>query len=132
MSRMPTKPISPQKQRIKQSKEVDWNGMITHQSVELKTDEGRKIIIARIDSKGKGTARTGRVMCVIEQLERLEYKPTPLQTLISLVLTSGTYAFHKSCDTRKKRVEMLCHDIASLCFDGKAARIPKLNESLLD
>ena len=129
---MSTTRLTPMQQRIKQSKEVDWNGMITHLSAELKTDEGRKTIITRIDSKGKGTARTGRITCVIQQLERLEYKPTLLQTLISLILTSGTYAFHKSCDTRKKKVEMLCHDIASLCFDGKAARIQKLNESLLD
>jgi len=129
---MSTTRLTPMQQRIKQSKEVDWNGMITHLSPDLKTDEGRKAIIARIDSKGKGTARTGRVMCVIEQLARLEYKPALLQTLISLILTCETYAFHKSCYTRKKKIEMLCHDIASLCFDGKAARIQKLNESLLD
>jgi hypothetical protein len=130
---MATKSVPLQKQREKLSKETDWNGNFTNVSPELKTHEGRKIIIARIDSMGKkGPERTKRLMCVIQQIERLEYKAGRLESLTSLVLTSGTYAFHNTCDTDEKKRAMIHWDIATLCYHGKAARIQKLNQSLLD
>jgi hypothetical protein len=125
---MSTNSVSLQKQREKLSKDTDWNGMITHLSPELKTAEGRKNIITRIDSMGrKGLQRTARLMCLMEQTERLEYKPALLESLTSLVLTSGKYNFHKSCDTLEKKKEMIHWDIATLCYHGNAAHIPRSN-----
>jgi hypothetical protein len=125
---MSTNTLSLQKQREKLSKDTNWNGMFTHLSPELKTAEGRKNIIARIDSMGrKGAQRTARLMCVIEQVERLEYKPALLESIISLVLTSGKYKFHESCDTLEKKKEMIRWDIVTLCYHGNAAHISRSN-----
>jgi hypothetical protein len=128
-----TKKITNQRRREELAKSVDWSGFITNLSSDLKTTLGRTVIRSRIDSYGNpGISRTSRINCVIEQIERLEYKPVPLQNLISLILNSETYTFRESSNTREKKVEMIKWDIATLCFDGKAAYIPKLNESLLD
>lgn len=120
-----------QKRRVKQSTEVDWSGNIYELSPELETTKGVDVIITRIDAfGGKGPKRTLRIKCVINQLQRLEFKPTSLQTLISLIKTSGTYNFHKSCNDKGKE-DMIKWDIATLCYDGKAARLLKNNESLV-
>jgi hypothetical protein len=120
-----------QERRVKQSKEVDWSGNIYELSPELKTSEGINAIITRIDAfGGKGPKRTLRINCVINQLQRLEFKPTSLQTLISLIKTSGTYNFHESCNEKGKE-DMIKWDIATLCCDGKAGKLLKKNESLV-
>lgn len=120
-----------QKRRVKQSKEVDWSGNIYELSSELKTSEGINAIITRIDAfGGPGPKRTLRIKEVINQLQRVQFKPTPLQTLIDLITTSTTYNFQKSCDDKGKE-NMIKWDIATLCFDGKAGRLLKKNESLV-